>query len=831
MWKDLAFILRTLRRSPTFTGVAVISLALGIGANTAIFSLLDQVLLRSLPVRDPQRLVVFHTDYTAPGSSTRDNPEAVFSYPMYRQLRDRDPAFDSVIARSGAKVTLRHQGNAEPAAAEMVSGNFFHSLGVGAALGRVLTPDDDGAPGAHPVVVLGHGFWSTRFGNSPEILNQTVTLNGHPVVVVGVVAARFHGLVPGSTPDLFVPIAMKRVVTPTWDGLEDAHIRWLDIFARLKPGFTMGRAQAATGIVYHSILEAELAGMGKMRSDRARDEFLNHRVELRPAVQGINGLRRQWEKPLVALMAMVGMVLLIACVNVAGLMLARASGRQREIAIRLAIGAPRWVLVRQLLLEGLMLAMAGGLLGLLVAMWSTDALIRLLPRDDTGGWLVAALDFRLLGFTVALSTASGLLFSVIPALRATRADLAATLKNQAANVASGTGLLRFRQLIVTAQVALSLLMVVGAGLFTSSLIHLTRVNLGFRTERLLLFSVDAGLTRPEQADAMAFYRDLQERLSAIGNVAGVGVADAGPFSGNQRGTNIMIEGYQPKEDESLGGAMDSVGPGFFRALGVPLRAGREFTGRDNAAAPKVAVVNEAFAKRYFGGQNPVGRRFMLGDSNHPVFDREIVGMVADCREGVRERAPVTFYFPYEQRWSADRMTFYVRTAEYDQRIAAQIRQVVRSADANVPVSNLDWMTVRVNESIYSDRLIAMLAVAFGVLATLLAAIGLYGVVANAVARRTAEIGVRLALGAQPSDVLRMVLKEAGRLVAGGIAIGIAGAFALSRVMASQLFGVKAYDPAIFAGAAALLAVVALAAAFVPGWKASRIDPVSALKYE
>jgi predicted permease len=829
MRKDLAFSLRTLRRSPIFTVVAVLSLALGIGANTAIFSLLDQVVLRSLSVSDPERLVLLHTGFSRSGSSTSDNFESVFSYPEYRALRDRDPAFSGLIARSSAGVTLAYQGNAEPVSAEVVSGNFFQTLGIGAAAGRTLNPDDDGAPGAHPVIVLSHSYWSSRFDRKLSILNQTVTVNGHPMVVIGVADPKFNGLMSGESPELFVPIAMQKVVRPTWDVLETWNFRWLSMLARLKPGVTLPKAQAATDVAYHSVNESEMAQMG-WQNQHDRTEFLNHKLEVRPASQGINELRRKWEKPLVALMAMVGLVLLIACANVAGLMVARAAGRQREIAIRLALGAGRAALIRQLLAEGLLLFVTGGLFGLALGVWLIKALMHVLPRDYAGNWVTAQLDLRILGFNLAVSVASGLLFALIPALQSSRADVAGVLKDQASNVAGGAA--RFRQALVTAEVALSLLLMVGAGLFAASLANVMRVNLGFHTTRLLIFNVNATLSRPQLQPAVAFYHDLEQRLRSLGGVTGVTAADCGPFSNSGRGSNLTIEGYTPKGDESVGGSMAGTGPGYFHALGIPLRAGREFSERDFLSPEKVVVVNEAFAKKYFRGSSPLGRHLMIGGGNHPVLDREIVGVVADIHLTAHDEQKETLYHPYSQ-WpgKADRLTYYVRASGSDSAVAADIRQVLRSMDASVPVGEIRPIQARIDESIYADRLIAILAIAFGVLATILAALGLYGVVSYAVARRTPEIGIRMALGALPSAMLRMVLWDAGRMAAAGIVIGLAGAWALSRYVESQLFGVKPADPAIFCGAAVVLAVVAAAAAFVPGWKASRINPVRALKYE
>jgi len=829
MWKDLVFSLRTLRRNPLFTTVAVLSLALGIGANTAIFSLLDQVTLRSLPVNDPQRLVVLHKTYQAPGSSTSDSNESVFSYPMYRDLRDRDPAFSGVIARMGAGVTLVRQGSAEQASAEMVSGNFFHVLGVGASLGRVFTSQDDTAPGANPEVILSDAYWRNKCAANPAILNQTITLNGLPMTVVGVAEARFHGVHPGDTPDLYVPLSMQKVVRPTWDALEDRKFRWLTVFARLKPGMAQSQAQAATNVTYHAILEEELQ-KAPMRDPKDRAEFLNHKAYLKPAAQGINGLGEQFGKPLQVLMAMVGLVLLIASANVANLMLARAAGRQREIAIRLALGAGRGRLLRQLLAEGLLVAVAGGALGLLVARFSMAGLLRLLPQDFAGPWLSAQLSLPLLAFTFAVALACGVLFSLAPALQATRPNLSAAMNNRSAGTLSG-GANRFRASLVVAQMSLSLLLVVGAGLFAGSLINLSKVNLGFRTERLLMFNINATATRPELQSAVSFYHDLEQRLATMSGITGVAAAADGPFGGGTSAGNLTIEGYQPKPDEYVGSTQVEVNSGFFKAMGIPLRAGREFTGRDATGAPKVVVVNETFAKKYFAGRNPIGGHLMIGGSDHPVFDHEIVGVAADTHIAVRDQPKETIFTPYAQWNKPGRLVFYVRTAGDTGGLANTIRQVVRAADPNVPMGDLKSMDVHIQDDIYTDRLIAMLSGAFGLLATLLAAIGLYGVIAHAVTRRTAEIGVRMALGARPAVVLRMILAEAGKMAGAGIVIGLIAAFAVSRYVESQLYGMKASDPLVFAAGAIVLAAVAVAAALLPGWRASKIEPVVALKYE
>ncbi len=831
MWKDFVYSLRSLRRSPLFTAAAVASLALGIGANTAIFSLLDQVVLRSLPVRDPESLVVIHTDYQAQGSASSDNNESVFSYPLYRDLRASDAAFSGILARGAAGVRLAWKGDTDAASADLVSGNYFQTLGVGAALGRTLTPSDEGAPGSYPAAVLSHAYWSSHFGADPAILNQAVTLNGSPFVVVGVAEAKFHGLTQGNSPDLFVPLTMERSLIPNFDVLSDRRNRWLNLFARLKPGESLARAQAASDVAYHAILASELAQMEKMHDERDRQRFLNHRAALRPAAQGIAELRDKWEKPLRVLTAMVGLVLLIACANVAGLMVARSTGRQREIAIRLAMGARRAALVRQLLLEGVILALAGGVAGLVVEHFSTAALLGILPRDEAGGWLTARLDLHLLLYAFAISLACGLLFALLPALQATRPDLAPTLKDQALNVASGGRTARLRQVLVSAQIALSLLLVVGAGLFSSSAANLLNAHLGFRSSQLLMFGINATLDRPEAAAAAAFYRELQTRLYAKPNIVAVVAADGGPFSGSTSAGNITVEGYRARQEEETGAVRIAVSPGYFRGLAIPLRAGREFTGRDDDAAPKAVVVNETFAKRYFGNANPIGRRLQFGASTPPKLDREIVGVVADSRDDVRAPGTETIYYPYPQWDRPSRMVFYIRTVNDPGRNIAVMRDAVRGLDPNLPAPKIKTVELRIRESLYTERLIAILSAAFGILATLLAAIGLYGVMAYSVTRRTGEIGVRMALGAVPADVLRLILLGAVRLAAAGIVIGLVAALAAGKLIESQLFGIAAADPVIYAGAALLLALVTLIAAGVPAWRAARIDPVVALKYE
>ena len=833
MWNDLRYGLRTLRRSPVFTVVAVASLALGIGANTAIFSLMNQVMFRMLPVREPERLVVLHTEGPPrEGWDSRDNDETTFSYSMYKNLRDQNKVFDGVIARSSGSASVSYRGETERAYAELVSGNFFDVLGVRPVLGRFFVPEEDSAPGAHPVAVLSYGYWKRRFAANPEIVGEKININQHPMVIIGVEPATFEGVLSGNNPDVIVPIAMRQEIFPIDERpLDNVLFRWLNVFARLKPGVSTAQAGAAMNVLYHSTSIEELAHLKKTLGRRGREEYLAQKLELRPAAQGINLLRGQWQTALMALMGMVGLVLLIACANVANLLLARAAGRKKEIAIRLAIGATRWAIARQLLVESVLVSVTGGLAGLVVASWTMKGLLGFQTEEAASDWLTARLDPAALAFSIALALVTGVVFGLAPALEAARERAGAALKDQASSLASSSRQARLRQIFIVAQVALSLVLLVGAGLFTRSLYRLMTQDPGFHTENLLRFSVQPGLNGYDLARGLAFYSELQQRLAVLPGVRAAGATSFGPFGHGRRSGNITVEGYRAAENENTVVMEDGASPSYFRTMGIPIIAGREFEEHDRAGARKAVVVNEAFAKRFARAGNLLGKHMAFSTGN-AVPDYEIIGIVRDTKYVSLRDEPQPFVWRgFAQVDRLDGATFYVRTLRDENGLGPDIRRLVRGMDANLPVYEMQSMQVRVEESIYRDRMVATLASAFGALATLLAAIGLYGVVAFNVARRTAEMGLRMALGALPGDVLALVMREVGWMVASGAVSGLAAAWLLGRYVQSQLYGVTAKDPLVFAGAATILMAVAMAAGFIPARRASRIDPIVALRYE
>ncbi len=812
-----------------FAIVAILSLALGIGTNTAIFSLLDQVLLRSLPVRNPQELVKLQS---APGpfqGSSRCDGDCL-SYPMYKDLRDRNQVFTGILARWRLALSLTSGDRTERVTGELVSGNYFEVLGVGAALGRTFTQDDDRVVNGHPLVVLTYGYWQRRFGGDPSVLNRTIRVNDHPMTVIGVAQRGFEGVEAGRSLDILVPMMMKPEMTPTWNDLDNRRSIWLYAIARLKPGVSREQAEAAMQVVWKPLLEEEVKQIPNV-NERFVTRFVNKKLLVEDVSKGQSALRRQFSKPLVVLMAMVGLVLLIACANVANLLLARAAARQKEIAVRLALGAGRARVIRQLLVESVVLAFAGGAAGLLIAYASGSVLLRFLPGSNTSLTIETTPDLRVLGFAFALSLATGLLFGLIPALQATRPAIAPTLKDQASNVSAGGAQARIRMALVGAQVALSLVLLVGAGLFARSLYNLREVNPGFNVDRLMSFQVDASLNGYTQPRMKQLFERLEDSLAASPGVRAVTAAEIAPISGNDAVSTINVEGYQTKPDEDMNVAENWVAPGYFSAMGTALVAGREFTRADGSGAPRVTIINETMAKYFFGHDNPIGRHVSnRGRTSKP--DVEIVGVVRDGKyDSLRKNVVRTAYFPLAQDDGVQEVTFFVRAAGKPEALSGMLRGAVARLDPNLPVFNEESVETQIDESIYVDRMIAALSVFFGGLATLLAAIGLYGVMAYNVTRRTREIGVRMALGAERGHVLWLVMKEVALLAGLGIAVALPVSYGAGRIVNAQLYGVAPADFAVLAGGAVFLAIVAAIAGYVPAWRATRVDPLVALRYE
>ena len=831
MLRDFRYALRNLNRTPLFATVAVLSLALGIGANSAIFTIADQVLLRLLPVRYARDLVLF----TSPGpqsGSVWGSSETMFSYPMFQDFRDHNTVFDGVAARFSTPLSLTQNNRSERIQAEIVSGTYFETLGLGTILGRGLLPEDDRLPGSHPVVVLTYSFWKSRFAANPAILNQTILLNGRAMTVIGVTAPGYRGFDVASRTDALVPTMMKHEMTPTWNGLNNRRYLWLQLIGRLKPGVSATQARASLEPYYHGLLIMELQTM-RLPSERSRERFAAKPLIFEPGSKGGSDLRGQFSAPLLILFSIVGLLLLIACANVANLLLARAVGRQKEIAVRLAIGASRTRLVRQLVVESLVLSLAGGAVGLLVAWWVSSAVIGLVANSTDLG-LTADLDPRVFAFTFALAIVTGVVFGIVPAWQATSPSLARTLKDQAGSVSAASGHVLLRKALVISQVALSLLMLIAAALFTRSLHNLKTVDLGFRREGLVGFMLDPSLNtsyKPGPVHQLA--ENLQQRIGAIPDVRSAAIGTNPVLGDNDDITSISVEGYQPKEDENPSSWVDFVSPGYFTTMGIPLLQGRDFTPRDRGGAPRVAIVNEVFARFFFQNESPIGRRFSRGGRGYkPEETVEIVGEVrASKYSKVDEKIPRVIYFPFAQNPTPSSLMAYVRTKADPKSLFPAIRREVSSLDSSLPVAYLRTMEEQVDEALSAQRMVATLSALFGILATLLAAIGLYGVMAYTVMRRTREIGIRLALGAARADLLNLVMREVFLLTAGGVAIAIPISLALTGLVRTQLYGIVPNDPVSISLAVLLLVSVALLAGYIPAERATRVDPIRALRYE
>jgi len=827
-------ILRGMVRTPVFSGIAILSLALGIGANTAIFSLLDQFLLRTLPVQNPQELVFLYHPGPAQGSySSDEDGSPSFSYPMFREMQKEQTPFAGLAGARSMSASIAFHNNALPGKAHLVSGNYFDLLGVKPALGRLFAEDDDrnDGGGGHPVAVLSYNYWTSRFGADVSALNQTIIVNGYPLTIVGVARKGFLGERLGSSPDIYVPISMKKALTPDWDAFQDRKNYWISLFGRLKPGVTLAQAGAAINVTYRGQLEKDIQLLRRPSQDFLQ-QYRAKKIVLRPGQYGRGGLRDKRREPLLLLLAMTAMVLLISCANVANLQLARASARTREIAVRLAIGASRLQLIGQLLLESCILAAAGGALGLGAAYWTLRAVIASLPpSSDEQTFLTASLDLRVLLFCFGLSLVTGLAFGLFPALQSTRPNLVGALKSQSGQTGSTGSANAFRKSLVTLQVALSLLLLVCAGLFARSLMNLSSIDLGLKVDHLLTFSISPKLNKYTDQSAAQLYDRLTERLAVIPGTRLVSAADTPAIAGNTDRENITVPGYAPPTDEAADTNVDAVGADYFRTMGMPLIAGREFTPADNLAASRVAVVNEAFVRHFLPNQNPLGQHFAEGGGSVKP-DIEIVGVVKDAKYAdMREAPPRALYLPYRQKKQQDALYFYLRTAIEPKQVTAQIRREVAALDSNLPIQDLKTMQAQIEENLFAERLLSSLTASFAGLATVLAAIGLYGVLAYNVSRRTREIGIRMALGAETGHVRRLVIRDVAFMLVVGTAIGLASAAGAGTLIRSQLYGLEYWDPTIYVSAAVVLWLIALAAAYIPTRRATNVDPMVALRDE
>ncbi|HEU4836110.1 MAG TPA: ABC transporter permease [Pyrinomonadaceae bacterium] len=831
--KDIRYGVRGLLKRKGFAAVAVLTLALGIGANTAIFTLVNAVMLNSLPVEKPEELVLF-SDATGEGTSVEDTPRTgkwnLFSYASYEYFRNHNQSFQDIAAlRSGpSRLSVRRPDS--PAAArgagQLVSGNYFSVLGVRAIRGRVLTNEDD-KPGAQPAAVISHRYWENELNSDPAVVGKNFIINGTNFTVVGVTPKEFFGERVRRSPDFWMPLSFQPQIELRESFLTNDQVYFLTVMGRLKTGTTMEQAQATTTLALQQFL-TEQAG-SKLTDDR-RKGIENTYATLIEGQGGISGLRRAYSKPLHMLMAIVGMVLLIACANVGSLLLSRAASRKAEISLRMALGATRWRIIRQLLTESMLLALIGGVCGVLLAQWAVTVLVGLVAREAP---LNTRPDTGVLLFTAGVSIVAGLLFGLIPAIQASRTNLAATMKEKN-RLRGGFMRLNPSSVMVVMQVGLSMVLLTGGGLFARSLMKLQGEDLGFDRNNVLLVGVDPRLAGYKQAELATLYQQILERLSSLPQVRNVSIATYSPLSGTRRSSSVQVTGYTPQPGENADTEDILVGPNYAETLGMPLLRGRDINERDTAASRQIAVINEAFAEHFFKDQNPIGRTFAFDDNSDNGGTIEIVGVVGNIkREAVLEKPDPTIYRPILQvqdqaTYSA---TIHIRTQADPTPLAPQVRQMINQIDDKLPVFGVTTLSDQLHQNLGQERLIAQLVSFFGALALILACIGLYGVMAQGVARRTSEIGIRMALGARGGNIAWMILRETLYLVLAGLVLGVPAALVGAKLISAQLFGLKPTDPLTLVGAAVVLTVVAMLAGYLPARRAARVNPLNALRYE
>jgi putative ABC transport system permease protein len=828
---DLRYSLRAIRRSPLFASVAILSLALGIGANTAIFTIMDQLMLRQLPVKNPGELVMLYQRGPHNGSNMG---ERMNSYPIYQDFQKRAAPLSEVLCRRLLSASITVQDHTERVDAEMVSGNYFTMLGVKPVVGRLFSSElDDRVFMGQPAVTLSYDYWATRFNRDPGVVGKKVLVNNYPMTIVGVSEPGFVGLDPALTPQIRVPILMEPVIAPEWFWfhMDDRRTRWVQVFGRLKPGYSIESAQASLQVLFHQIRQYEMTlPAAKDWSRFERKQFLTGTIHLQRAAEGYSQLRNNFSTALIVLMCMVGLVLLIACANVANLLIARAFARQKEIAVRLSIGASRAQLCRQLLVESMLLSFVGGTVGVGLAVAMTKGLLALIPAEENPLLIRPEPDLRILLFTLVLTLVTSVVFGLVPAVRASRPDLWTALKDAAGSIAAAGGSLYLRKGLVATQVALSFLLLFGAGLFVRSLQNLKATPTGFRDpDNLITFQLSPALNGYDAPRTVHFYDEVLANIRAIPGVRAAALASDPLLSGDEWDSTTSVEGHQAKDGEDMQAYMNALSPDYFKTMGIPMIAGRDFDRRDIKDESKVAIVNERFARHFFGNASAIGRHIGRGSGPGTKLDIEIVGVAADSLfEGPREGVHRQVFIP---DWGNSSAAFYVRAGLSSKFLYGAVKQQVKKLDPAMPVYQLKTLGKQLDETLLTERLVALLSAGFGLLATGLATIGLYGVMAFVVTRRTKEMGVRMALGADAGSVIWLVMREVLVLLGIGLAIGVPAALGLGTFVAAQLYGVKPSDPWIAGASLLTLIIVACAAGLIPASRAGRIDPILALRYE
>jgi predicted permease len=831
---NLKLAFRTLRKTPFVTMVAALSLALGIGSNTAIFSIFDLMLRKPLPVYKPSELVNLSAPGPKPGStscSQAGSCEDVFSHPMMRDLiAAKESPFTGIAGHVNLGINLAYETQVMNGPGLLVTGTYFPVLGIAPHIGRLLGPADDENIGGHPVTVLSYEFWESRLGADPSVVNKTMTINGQQMTIVGVAPKGFSGTTLGARPFLFVPMAMRpQMGIGSARTLTNRIYYWAYLFARLKPGVSIEQSKVAINAVYSPIIANVEAALQVGMTDATMKRFKAKQIGVVDGRRGQSNVINEAGTPTAILFVITGLVLLIACANIANLLLARAANREMEMAVRLSLGATRKQLLAQLLTESMVLAALGGLLSFVFAQWTLGSISALLPGEISQS-MQFRLDWSAVVFAGVLSLVTGLMFGLFPAIHSTRPDLVTAMRNNSGKLSGGRAASRFRTSLATAQIAVSMALLMSAGLFMKSLYNVSRQDLGIKVDSVVTFGISPRRSGYDTLRSAALFDRVTQELASLPGVMNVSSATVPLLAGNNWNNNVSIQGWKRDPDNLATSSFNEVGPDYFKTIGVQILSGREFTDADGAGRPKVAIVNEAFAEKYGLGRDAVGKRMAQGDTT--LLDIEIVGLVKNAKYSeVKNVMRPVYYIPHKQDTRLGFMNYYVRTKGDPVQLVRAIPGAIRRLDATLPIEDLKTMPQQIQENVFMDRMFSILTVAFATLATILAAIGLYGVLAYSIAQRTREIGVRMALGASRGDVRVMVMRQVGTMVIIGSVVGIGMAIGMAKGAKSILFEISGWDPLVMTSAVVVLGLVSLAAGYVPARRASQVDPMQALRYE